>query len=157
MNVEYINPFINATLNVVTTMAFVKVNAGSHHLNKESVTTDDLTGLIGLAGSNVVGSVIISFSEKAILQIVSNMLGETFETMTPDVSDAVGEITNMIVGGAKRMLADKGFKFNLALPTIIKGKGVTLQLKTRGPRVVVPFTIEDSGATFKIEACIEEH
>jgi chemotaxis protein CheX len=157
MNVEYINPFINATLNVVTTMAFVKVNAGSPHLNKESVTTDDLTGLIGLAGSNVVGSVIISFSEKAILQIVSNMLGETFETMTPDVSDAVGEITNMIVGGAKRMLADKGFKFNLALPTIIKGKGVTLQLKTRGPRVVVPFTIEDSGATFKIEACIEEH
>ena len=157
MNVEYINPFINATLNVVTTMAFVKATAGSPHLNKSNVTTDDLTGLIGLAGSNVVGSVIISFSEKAILQIVSNMLGETFETMTPDVSDAVGEITNMIVGGAKRMLADKGFKFNLALPTIIKGKGVTLQLKTRGPRVVVPFTIEDSGATFKIEACIEEH
>jgi len=156
MNVEYINPFLTSTINVITTMAFVKVEAGTPHINRNNETSGTVTGVIGLAGANVLGSVIISFHENSILEIVSNMLGEEFTEITADVEDAVGEITNMIVGGAKRVLAEKGFKFNLAIPTIIKGENVTLNLKTRGPRVVIPFKLE-SGAEFTVEACIEEH
>ncbi len=156
MNVEYINPFLTSTTNVISTMAFVKIEAETPFINRNNQTTGNVTGVIGLAGSNVLGSVIISFTEPAILEIVSNMLGETFKEITNDVEDAVGEITNMIVGGAKRILAEKGFKFNLAIPTIIKGTNITMNLKTRGPRVVIPFKLE-SGETFTVEACIEEH
>ncbi len=156
MNVEYVNPFLTSTINVISTMAFVKLEAGSPYINRNNMTSGTVTGVIGLAGSNVLGSVIISFKAPAILEIVSNMLGEEFQEITPDVEDAVGEITNMIVGGAKRVLAEKGFKFNLAIPTIIKGTDVTLNLKTRGPRVVIPFKLE-SGKEFTVEACIEEH
>ncbi len=157
MNVEYINPFLTSTINVVSTMAFMKIEAGTPHINRGSATTGIVTGVIGLAGSSVLGSVIISFSKEAILAIVSNMLGVEYDSVDDDVQDAVGEITNMIVGGAKRILSEKGFKFNLAIPTIIKGEDVSLNLKTRGPRVVIPFTIVDNSATFTVEACIEEH
>ena len=157
MNVEYINPFLTSTMNVIQTMAFVQIEASTPYIRRDQQTKGSVTGVIGLAGSNVLGSVIITFQTDAILQIVSNMLGEEFTELTSDVEDAVGEITNMIVGGAKRVLAEKGFKFNLAIPTIIKGENVTLNLKTRGPRVVIPFKIKETEAAFTVEACIEEH
>ncbi len=159
MNVEYINPFLNSTINVIQTMAFIKPNAGKPYINRNLQTDGVLTGTIGLVGiasTSIIGSVIISFSEKAILEIVTNMLGEKYDKITPDVEDAIGEITNMIVGGAKRMLAEKGYKFNLALPTVVKGTNIQLSLKTRGPRIAIPFQL-DSGSTFTVETCIEEH
>jgi len=136
-------------------MAFMKIQAGQPFINKQGQTSGVVNGVIGLAGANVLGSVILSFDKPAILEIVSNMLGEEFPEITDDVEDAVGEITNMIVGGAKRVLAEKGYKFNLAIPTIIKGTDVVLKLKTKGPRVVIPFILE-SGSTFRVEACIED-
>lgn len=154
MNVDHINPFVNATVNVVTTMAFVQVTAEAPYLSRSNQTSGSVTGVIGLAGPNVIGSVIISFTTEAILEIISGMLGEQFKEITAEVEDAVGEITNMIVGGAKRVLFDKGFKFNLALPTIITGDKISLTLKTKGPRIVLPFRLT-SGALFTVEACIE--
>lgn len=159
MNVEYINPFLTSTINVISTMAFVKLSAGKPYINRSNKATGEVTGsvsMVGLAGNNVIGSVIISFEPAAILEIVTNMLGEEFTEVSSDVEDAIGEITNMIVGGAKRILAEKGYRFNLAIPTVLKGKNIHLNLKTRGPRIVIPFTLE-SGSTFTVEACIEEH
>lgn len=156
MNIEHINPFITSTVNVITTMAFVKINQDAPYINTNNNTTGAVTGVIGLAGNDVVGSVIISFTAPAILEIVSGMLSEKFTEITPEVEDAVGEITNMITGGAKRILYDKGYKFNLALPTIVTGEKVNLNLKTKGPRVVVPFRLAASGALFTIEICIEK-
>lgn len=160
MNVEYINPFLVSTVNVIGTMAFTKINPEKPYINRCQNSDRIVTGTIGLVGTasgrNVLGSVVISFEEQAILEIVSNMLSEKFIEVNKDVEDAIGEITNMIVGGAKRMLAEKGFKFNLALPTLIRGMNVSLNLNTKGPRIVIPFSLA-SGGSFTVEACIEEH
>ncbi len=156
MNVEFINPFLNATINVISTMAFCEIKAGAPIIRKTNTTSGVVTGFIGLAGPNVIGSVIISFTKESILEIVSKMLGEEFTEITPDVEDAVGEITNMIVGGAKRILSSKGFKFDMAIPTIIKGENVSINLKTRGARIVIPFNL-GNGSFFEVEACIEEY
>lgn len=135
-------------------MAHTKLSVGTPYMRKDSQTTGVVTGILGLAGENVLGSVIISFEESAILEIVSSMLGEPFLEINDDVEDAVGELTNIVVGGAKRLLRDKGFKFELSIPTMLRGENITISLRTKGARVVIPFNL-DSGSKFTVEACIE--
>lgn len=44
MNVEYINPFLSATINVISTMAFMKIEAGTPHINRSNKTSGTVTG-----------------------------------------------------------------------------------------------------------------
>jgi chemotaxis protein CheX len=154
MNVDFINPFLSATVNVLETMAFIKTEPGKPEVKKDRVSRGDVTGLCGLAGDQLSGSFSISFSEAAILSIVSSMFGEPITTINDEIRDAVGEITNMISGGARRQLSEKGYKFNMAIPTIIVGKNHEVTHKTTGPAILLPFTI--SAGDFYIEICLNK-
>lgn len=103
MNANIINAFMDSTVNVIKTMAFIDSTAGAPYLKKDDAAHGDVSGIIGFTGS-VVGSMAVSFSEKCILKIVSSMLGEEYSTITRDIEDAVGEITNMISGDARKRL-----------------------------------------------------
>ena|SRR5438132_14372821 len=101
MDVTFINPFLEAAVNVLQTMAFTETQVGKPFLKgKTPLSQGDVTGIVGLTGDKN-GSLAVSFSEAAILQVVSNMFGEVCKEMNDDVRDAVGEITNMICGDAR--------------------------------------------------------
>jgi chemotaxis protein CheX len=152
VNVEYINPFIDAVLNVLRTMAQTDAKAGKPYLKKDKASQGDVTGLIGMAREGSKGSIAVSFSAPCILKVVSNMLMEDFTQLTDEVTDAVGEITNMVSGGARKTLSEKGFKFEMAIPTIIVGERHTITHMTTGPVIVLPF--ETPHGPFFIEICI---
>jgi len=152
MNVEYVNPFLEATVNVLEMMAFVKPVSGKPFLKKDKTAIGDVSGVIGLTGETK-GVVTISLSEAAACKIVSSMLGEEIPHMNDDVSDAVGELTNMISGDARRKLAEKGHNFEAGLPSIIKGKGHEIETMTSGPTVVIPFNIDS--AQFVVETSFD--
>lgn len=150
MNVEIINPFIEATINVLKTMARVEPKPGNPALKTSNKTWGAVTGVIGMAGDKVSGSLCVSFDEGSILEIVSSMFGEPFTSLNNEVVDAVGEITNMITGGTKKLLAEKGFQFEMATPMMITGKDVELKFLVNSPVIQVPFKI-DKGQ-FVVEA-----
>ncbi|HAY38393.1 MAG TPA: hypothetical protein DCY53_03045 [Desulfobacteraceae bacterium] len=75
MDVKLINPFINATLNVLEKMAFIKPEAGKPCLKKDDVAQGDVSGVIGFTGESN-GTVSVTFNKSCILKIVSNMLGQ---------------------------------------------------------------------------------
>ena len=54
-----------------------------------------------------------------------------------DVIDAVGELTNMIAGGAKAQL--ERFEMNLSIPNVITGKGHTVEFPRDATPVCIPF------------------
>lgn len=152
MDASLINPFINATMNVLETMAFLKSEAGKPYLKKGNVAKGDVTGIIGLTGvAN--GTISVTFEEQAILQIVSNMFGEEMKSLNHEVSDAVGEITNMISGQARRELEGLGKVFEAAIPSVISGKDHEVVHYTQGPIIAIPFKTE--GGNFTIEVCLE--
>ena len=150
MNVELINPFVKSAVNVLKTMAQTDPQPGKPYLKEGNLTWGVVTGVIGMAGDEVTGNMVVSFDEKSILGIVSKMLMEEFKALSPDVIDAVGEITNMISGGAKKELNEVGFNFNMATPIMVTGKDVELSQLSKAPIVVLPFTT-DAGK-FVIEA-----
>lgn len=156
MNVAFINPFLEAAVKVLQTMAFTEPHVGKPFLKgKTPLSQGDITGIVGLTGATN-GSLAVSFSETAILQVVSNMFGEAFKEMNDEVRDAVGEITNMICGDARRMLAETGYQFQGAIPTIIEGKNHKICHVLHGSILVIPFTIGEAGVFF-LEVCFEEN
>ena len=150
MDAKLINPFINATLNVLKTMAHVDAAPGKPTVKLDNRTWGDVTGIIGMAGEKVSGTMAISFEQTTILYAVSKMLMEEFTQINQDVVDAVGEITNMICGGTKKDLAEAGYKFDMAIPMIISGKGVEVKQMTASPILVIPFT--SGPGSFVVEA-----
>lgn len=152
MKSEYINPFLNATVNVLSTMAMVKPEPGKPYLKQDKKSIGDISGIIGLTGTSR-GAIVISFTTEAVCKIVGSMLGETYTEINNDISDAVGELTNMISGDARRRLAELGAVFEAGIPTIISGKGHEVESITKGPVIAIPFTVD--GHTFVVEASFE--
>ncbi|PIE62640.1 MAG: chemotaxis protein CheX [Desulfobacter postgatei] len=152
MDVTLINPFINATINVLETMAFVTVTADKPYLKKDNVAVGDVTGVIGLTGV-AQGTIAVTFEEKCILAIVSNMFGEKIDTLNHDIADAVGELTNMISGQARRELDEMGKVFTATIPSVITGKKHTIRHYGGGPKIAIPFQTESG--SFTIEVCFD--
>lgn len=152
MDVKIINPFINATLNVLETMAFVKSEAGKPYLKKDDVATGDVSGVIGITGETN-GTIYVTFDEPCILKIVSNMFGEEIMEINNEITDAVGELTNMISGQARKELEEIGKVFHGAIPSVITGTNHKLVPMTKGPKIAIPFKT-DSGK-FTVEVALE--
>ncbi len=99
------------------------------------------------------GSMSITFDEALALEIMQNMLGERPNGLNEEVTDMVGEITNMVTGGAKRILAESGFDFDMATPVVVSGRGHTIRHKCEGSIIIMPFSSQWGNAF--IEICFE--
>jgi chemotaxis protein CheX len=153
MKAEFINPFLQSIVDVLETMANVKVTAGKPQRKLEDIAAGDVTGLIGMASSEIKGSLAITFSSEAVFDVARRMLGEEVREINSTVTDLVGEITNMVTGGAKRMLAEMGHDFDMAIPAVVAGKNHYISHKSRGPKIIIPFSIE--AGRFYVEICFE--
>ena len=86
--------------------------------------------------------------------IAKRMLGEDVSEVDETITDMVGEITNMVTGGAKNLLLEQGYDFDLATPVVVAGKDHVVKHKSSGAKVIMPFTT-DAGQFF-VEICFEE-
>ncbi|WP_133469798.1 chemotaxis protein CheX [Paraglaciecola marina] len=154
MNAEFINPFVAALLNVLKTMAQVELVPGKPRKKTDEKAGGDVSGLIGMVGDNIQGSLSISFEESLVLEIMEKMLGEKPESIDSDVKDMVGEITNMICGGAKSDLDQKGFDFGMATPIVVSGKNHSVDHQVDGKKMVMPFS-HPSGKLY-LEMCFNK-
>lgn len=153
MNVNFINPFLQSLLNVISTMASMDLTPGKPQIKVDNLAKGDVSGLIGLVGPQTKGSLSITFEQKLVLQIMQNMLGENPGKINEEVTDLVGEITNMVTGGAKNLLGQKGYEFEMATPMVVSGKGHTISHKANGTKIIMPFT--SPHGTAYIELCFE--
>lgn len=153
MRAEFINPFLASLMNVLKTMATMEITPLKPRIKKDEIARGDVSGLIGMVGAQTRGSMSITFEESLALEIMQNMLGEKPHGLNEEVTDMVGEITNMVTGGAKRILAENGFDFDMATPVVVSGKGHTIRHKCDGAIIIMPFTSEWGNAF--IEICFE--
>ena len=153
MDVQFINPFLEGTKSVLETMAMVEPKVGKPYLKKDNLAKGDVSAIIGMTGS-ARGSLALSFSQNCILKIVSNMLGEDHREINDAVRDAVGEITNMISGVARKNLEAKGFSIMAAIPTVVSGKSHCILHVLGGPSIIIPF--ETADGPFFVDVCLND-
>ncbi len=155
MKAEFVNPFIEATTNVLGTMAMVQPKVGKPFVKGAQASRGDLTGVIGMTGEKLTGTMALVFTEACAMAIASNMLGETYTSLVQDVIDCVGELTNMISGGARGKLGEQGYSFQMALPSMITGASHSVHHPANAPVLVIPFSIPEGD--FFLEACFREN
>ncbi len=158
MKVQFINPVIKSTLIVFSTMAHIEPKVGAPKIknNLQIVQGKNITGLMDMVGAKGKASIALTFSESAILLIASKMMPPDMKVTSIDgmVIDLVGELANMVLGGAKSELECIGYHFKLSLPTIIFGSDYLIAHKTTAPIISLPFTMP--AGEFFIEAGYEE-
>jgi len=81
-----------------------------------------ITGMIGVHGE-VSGFVTVNMAERVATSAVGGLLQDKCDSLTPQVIDGVGEITNIIVGGIKKGLSNSKWCFGqTTVPSVIIGR-----------------------------------
>lgn len=119
MDVNFINPFIQSATNVFSTMLNSPLERLRLSLKTTSTPSQEVSGVIGLSGK-VSGSVVFSLSRSVAFAAVKQMLDIEVSELNSEVVDAIGELTNMIAGGAKASFPNE--KLSIGLPNIIVGR-----------------------------------
>lgn len=138
MNVAFINPFIESTLQSLEMMANITAEKVGLTLKKDLITTYDISAIIGITGDTS-GSIIVSFPAPLACRIAGNMLMEEISEMDQSVEDAIGEIGNIVVGSARRLLVEDGFSLSISIPTVVIGKGHKISRSGDVPCIAIPF------------------
>jgi len=134
MKAEHINPFLVAMISVFDTMLGCKLTRGNPYLKNAVQPEHEISGVIGLSGK-AKGVVVLSLCREAALSATEAMLGERPTELSAEVSDAIGELTNIVAGNAKAKL--EYLNLSVSLPTVVVGKWHTIEF----PKSVVPICI----------------
>jgi chemotaxis protein CheX len=103
---------------------------------------DCVSSMVGLAGS-FNGLVSMHMPCDIALKATSSMLGMNVTEHNDDVSDALGEIANMIAGSFKHQLSKGGMDIKLSTPSIVYGKEYMVKLISHPDQVTVKFATEN--------------
>lgn len=154
MKANMINPILQTMVTVMTTMASVEPSMGKPTLKDDDAALGDVTGIMTMNSPQMKGSFALTFPAPAIFDIVKRMLGEEINEVNDTAKDMAGEMTNMVVGGAKNIYVEQGYDFDMSTPNIITGKDHKVEHECNGKTIVLPFNIE--GQEFFVELCFDE-
>lgn len=141
-NENFSQDFIDTTHEVFSTMAAMEVESkgvieiGGTAETKDITSCMDITGILGFSGGRK-GCILVSLPESCALSAVGGMLGIEFDSIDADVRDGVSELVNMIAGGAKTKLQNKGMSFELSIPNTVVGQShqITAPANTKRTRL----------------------
>jgi chemotaxis protein CheX len=151
---NFVGPFVDSALKTFATMLDSSVTRKEVYIKKNHTMFGDITGTIGLSGT-LSGSASLSFPAPVAVYCVQKLLGaDTAEEIThDDIQDCVGEIVNMVAGGAKTVLHSTEYNMDFTLPTIVSGRGHELYHRPDITDVSVIFELESVGE-FALDVCI---
>ena len=110
------------------------------------ITADQIVpqvvGTVGFLG-DVNGLIYLYFDSSFANECVGHLLSMTEDELTEAgeevVNDAVGELTNMIVGSFKNGLCDAGFECKLTIPSILRGRNFSVEPISSAMRHIYSF------------------
>lgn len=139
MDAKYINPVLTSMVNVLSTMAQLEPTPGKPSIKRDARALGVVTSTIGLEGPQAQGSLAISFPRPVILAIVERMLEMETDGTDETARDLTGEISNMVMGGAKVLLEEQGYDFGLTIPSVQAGDDHVVKHTVEGPTILLPF------------------
>ena len=136
MKVEFINPFLSSAQNVFSTMLGCALVRGplSVKLRAHSDARNQWPDRLEWAMPRDVRGELRPRDRACAAEL---MLGTRPEELNSDVMDAIGELTNMIAGGAKTQLEE--YRLTIGLPTVICGKSQIISFPSQAAPIVIPF------------------
>jgi chemotaxis protein CheX len=138
MNVNFLNPFVEAAAEVLFAEANWQTKRGELQLEKSPYVTDDATVILSLIG-DVEGIVLYSFPENLAIFLASAILGEGIAEFDNLAQSGIAELGNVITGRASIKLSKNGLHANISPPTLLLGRGGKISTLDVA-RIKVPLT-----------------
>lgn len=139
MKVEYINPFIKATTEVLKQIANVEFSVGRPYIKASPYTAKSLVIVVGITGE-IRGQAVISMDMSVAMNVASAMMmGMPVAELDELSKSALSELGNMIMGNSATLLFNTGVNIDITPPTLMMADNLSISsgsMKTIG----VPLT-----------------
>lgn len=160
--VEFSKPFVDAAKNIFSTMISSNLNTKAPTLKTTALSKGDISAVIGMTGTHhkdgkdleFKGMLVISFPFETYVKVANAMLGENHTEFNPQIADVGAEISNIIMGNAKRDLVPYGYKIGMAVPSTVSGKDHSLRYLPGTTVIIIP--MESLHGEFFMEICFQE-
>lgn len=149
MNVEVINPFIQGTMQVLSTVCNVEAKMGKVSI-KHKPYEDKMNITIGIVG-DIKGKVNYAFDLNVALFLASKMMFMEIATLDDISRSAISELSNMISGGIATVFSNNGKVIDITPPNMQENFSECDVEKF----ICIPLEL-DAGKVFDINVWIEE-
>lgn len=154
MNVEHINPFIEASKTVMKTVANIDVSLGRVYLKTSPYSSETLVVVVGLMGE-LRGQVIFSMDKNVAFKIASAMMMGMSITKLDEMSkSAIAESTNMILGNAATLFYNRGINIQITPPSLMMGNNI--QISTPNMKILSIPLILSTGGKIEMDIALVE-
>lgn len=143
MDIIMSHALLESLFTIFATMVKLKIQPGVPETKTNNFAPGVVTGLIGMTAEGVSGSIALSLTLPTIREISLHLLGQEITSANKEAADLAGELTNMLVGGAKRILSERGHEFDMQTPQLLMGEGHQIVHHYPGQTVLLPIQINE--------------
>ncbi len=141
MNIEYINPFIEASQTVLKQVANIDAKLGKVFLKSAPYMGEQILIIVGITGK-IRGQAIFTMSKSVAFKVASAMMfGMPVDELNEISKSALSELTNMILGNTATILYNKGIGIEITPPSLLLGENLQItpsKMKT----ICIPLHLE---------------
>ncbi len=153
MKVQYINPFVSATLSVIRAALNMEATKGELTVRPMTFTSQQCNVITGVTGQ-IQGQVLYGMGLITADKIASQMLGQPVRTFDQLAASAIAELGNMITGNASSLLSEAGYVCDITPPSVIRGTQVKISTLNI-PALVVPILLPVG--ELELTVALQEH
>ena len=148
---KYINVGVQEVLQTMAQIDNIALK-DAYVKNEETQGLGDISVIIGFSGPTVRGTFILHFNKSMALFLLDKIFMMQEEKLVEEALDAVGEVTNMIVGKIKTDVVNGGVpEFDITVPTIIVGQNFQTHIKMNDKATIFPFVVDGTDHTLNVE------
>ena len=143
MNIEYINPFIEASQTVLQQVASIDAKLGKVFLRSSPYKGEAIVIMVGITGK-MRGQTIFTMSKQTAFKIASAMMcGMPVDELNEISKSALSELTNMILGNAATLLYNKGIGIEITPPSLLLGENLSIS-QSKMQTICIPLYLTDT-------------
>lgn len=141
MDIVMTHALLESLFTIFSTMVNLEIQPGVPEAKQGNIAKGEVSSLIGMQAANASGSVALTLTLPTIREISRNLMGQEISTADKEAADLAGELINMLVGGAKRILSERGHDFDMQRPQLLTGEGHEIVHHHPGQTVLLPVKI----------------
>lgn len=143
MNIEYINPFIEASQTVLKQIANIDAKLGKVFLKTSPYKGECIVIIVGITGK-IRGQAIFSMDKNTAFSIASAMMfGMPVDELNDISKSALSELTNMILGNTATLLYNKGIGIEITPPSLLFGDNLQIS-PSKMKTICIPLYLTDN-------------
>lgn len=146
---QFIDAFVTGVTQTFKVMSKTTIRPEKPILGEALPQNGDVVGMVGLIGNGSQGMLMISFDKDILFYFLKEIFDQEYTEIDDDVTDAVGELTNVIYGSTKTILNNLGYKFEMAIPSVVTGVAYFTASRT-DHSLCIPFSSDHGRLTLGI-------